>query len=286
MSLGPPTQSTLEPASGGPGGPTTLIPAVVPPMPPACRRHSSLLLVLSLLPALGCVLLFATGHTGAALGVFWTTFTIISVGTVVPRCALFGPLVDRLPEDAVARQEVWLTLDDGPDPATTPALLDLLDAHGARAVFFVIGERARAHPGLVREMAARGHWVANHSQSHPAASFWTLRPGRLWAEVAGCQETLRQILGTAPVWFRPPVGHHNLFLSPLLRTLGLRMMMWNCRGFDGVERDAAVVLRRVERGLRPGALVLLHDATPVCVEVLRGTLERLASRGLKAALPR
>lgn len=282
MNPGPPTQSTLELAGGGSGGSTTL----APPMPQACRRRSTLLLVLSLLPAVGCVLLVAAGFTGAALGVFWTTFVIICVGTVVPRCALFGPLVDRLPEDAVARQEVWLTLDDGPDPATTPALLDLLDAHGARAVFFVIGDRARAHPGLVREMAARGHWVANHSQSHPAASFWTLRPGRLWAEVAGCQETLRQLLGAAPVWFRPPVGHHNLFLSPLLQALGLRMMMWNCRGFDGVERDPAVVLRRVEGGLRPGALILLHDATPVCVEVLRGTLERLQARGLKAALPR
>ena len=164
--------------------------------------------------------------------------------------------------------------------------LDLLDKHGARAVFFLIGERARQHPGLVAEIARRGHEIGNHSQTHPAGCFWLLRPWQLWREVAGCQETLRVLLGRAPVWFRPPVGHHNLFLAPILRALGLRMMIWNCRGFDGVEREVSTILRHIERGLRPGSIILLHEGRSVSPVVLGATLEMVARKGLLIAFPK
>lgn len=204
------------------------------------------------------------------------------IGTLVPRCAWFGPLIATLPAGA---EGVSLTIDDGPDPEHTPALLDILDQHQAKAVFFLIGERAARHPELVREIARRGHVIGNHSQTHPAATFWALGPWRMWAEISGCQQTLTQITGTAPQWFRPPVGHHNLFVAAPLRALGLKMMMWNCRGYDAVEKDAALVLRRITQDLRPGGIILLHDATLICEEVLRGTLALIKKRGLRVELP-
>jgi len=257
------------------------------PAPPAdCRRRSDWLFFLSLLPAAACVVLLLSGYGITAAIIFWSTFIVISIGTLVPQCAWFGPLVVRLSDKEARRQgRVWLTLDDGPDPATTPQILDLLDAHGALAGFFLIGEKARQHPELVREIARRGHLIGNHSQTHPVASFWALRPTRIWQEVAGCQETLTQILGTAPVWFRPPVGHHNLFLAPPLQALGLTLAMWDCRGYDGVEKNVPLILRRIAKDLRPGSIILLHDATSVCTEVLVGTLRLFQERGLKAGLP-
>lgn len=250
---------------------------VLPP-PVECQRESRRLHSFSLIPAAGCVLLLLTGHGLAALAVFWTTFCIIAIGTVIPRCQLFGRFLTCLP---AGEPGVCLTIDDGPDPVTTPPLLDLLDKHQAKALFFLIGDRAAKHPDLTREILRRGHQIGNHSQTHLAGTFWMLRPDRMWQEVAGCQQTLTEILGQAPVWFRPPVGHHNLFLGPPLRALGLKMLIWNCRGFDGVEKRVPRILGNIAKDLRPGAVILLHDVTPVCAEVLRGTLELIQQRGLK-----
>jgi peptidoglycan/xylan/chitin deacetylase (PgdA/CDA1 family) len=108
----------------------------------------------------------------------------------------------------------------------------------------------------------------------------------MWQEIAGCQQTLTEILGTAPVWFRPPVGHHNLFIGPPLKALGLTMAIWNCRGFDGIESNPDAVMQRISRSLRPGSIVLLHEANAVCLQVLEQTLQLLQSRGLTAALPK
>ncbi|MEN3940115.1 polysaccharide deacetylase family protein [Prosthecobacter sp. SYSU 5D2] len=256
-----------------------------PIQPAACRRENARRSMLSLVPAVGCVVLLLTGHLGWALGVFWITFGGIGYGTVNPRSRLFGPHVTELSAEEKDRGHVWITIDDGPDPVTTPAMLDVLDRHHAKAGFFLIGRKAAEHPELVREILRRGHLIGNHSQTHPSSYFWTLRPGRMWTEVAGCQQTLTDISGTAPVWFRPPVGHHNLYLAAPLRALGLTMAIWNCRGFDGVVKNPALILKFIARSLKPGAIVLLHDGPPSCVEVLEGTLKLLAGQGLKAVLP-
>lgn len=242
------------------------------------RSETWLVFVLSLLPGLGVLAALMTGYPWLAAVIFVSTFGLIVVGTLVPRCAWFGPLTSSLPTGS---EGVCLTIDDGPDPAHTLALLDILDQHQAKAIFFLIGERAARHPELVREIVHRGHLIGNHSQTHPAATFWALGPWRMWAEIAGCQQALTQITGTAPQWFRPPVGHHNFFVAAPLRALGLRMMMWNCRGYDAVEKDAAVVLRRIEKDLCSGAIILLHDATPIGTEVLLGTLDLIRRRGLR-----
>ena len=238
-------------------------------------------LALSLFPAFGVLAALLAGWFGLAGLLFLGTSVVIMVGTLAPRCAWFGPLINALPAGS---EGVCLTIDDGPDPEHTLALLDILDQHQAKAIFFLIGDRAARHPELVREIARRGHVIGNHSQTHPAATFWALNPWRMWAEIAGCQQTLIQITSTTPQWFRPPVGHHNLFVAAPLRALDLKMLMWNCRGYDAVEKDAALALRRIEKSLRPGAIILLHDATPICEEVLCGTLNLLQRNGLRPQL--
>src|SRR5690606_34602605 len=138
-------------------------------------------------------------------------------GVLAPGARLYGPVLTRLPATAPA---VWLTIDDGPSDDTL-ALLDLLDAHGARATFFLVGERAAARPELVRAIAARGHGIGNHSRTHPQAWFWALGPRRMREEIAGAQAQLTAIAGRAPRWFRAVVGHANPFVHAPLRDLGL-----------------------------------------------------------------
>jgi peptidoglycan/xylan/chitin deacetylase (PgdA/CDA1 family) len=125
---------------------------------------------------------------------------------------LARPELLRLPPAALARREVAITIDDGPDPEVTPAVLDLLDAHGARATFFCIAEQARAQPALCREITRRGHSVQNHSERH-SHLFSMLGPRGLADEIGRAQQTLADITGQRPSFFRAPAG----LRSPLLR---------------------------------------------------------------------
>ncbi len=256
-----------------------------PPEPADCRRRNRLRLLLWGLPALVVAGLVLAGAPQVAAGWFVAVGLVFTLGTLRPASRLFGPHQSKLPATQAARGEVWLTFDDGPDPVTTPILLACLARHGVRAGFFLIGEKARRHPDLVRAIAAGGHLIGNHSQSHPAGRFWSLLPVAMWREVAGCQQTLTEILGSPPTLFRPPVGHHNPFVAAPLQALGLTMVLWNCRGFDAVLRDPVAVRRRLEAGLKPGAIVLLHEGRADAGELLEGVLESLGDRNLRAALP-
>ena len=225
------------------------------------------------LPIVVCL---ALGQWHAALIALVITSLVMTYGTLSPATQLFGPVTTHLPG-----QGVLITLDDGPDPESTPALLDLLDGYEAKAVFFLIGDRVRQWPDLAREIAARGHGIGNHSQTHPAATFWSLGPWRMWREIRGCQQTLAQEMGASPVWFRAPVGHYNAWVHPALQALGLRMMSWSCRGYDGTDRRVERVLERIRQDLKPGAIVLLHEAVPHSATVVEGVLKELRARGLK-----
>ncbi|GAB6194846.1 polysaccharide deacetylase family protein [Lysobacter xanthus] len=197
--------------------------------------------------------------------------------------ALFGPVVRSLP---TREKLVWLTIDDGPS-TDTAAILDLLDRHGAKATFFVVADRVRAHPALAREMVRRGHELGNHSDRHPSKWFWALGPSRMRREIATAQTDIARISGRAPRWFRAVVGMANPFVAAPLHELGLARVAWNARGFDGVAGDPDRVVARVERALRPGAIVLMHEGAPHGrnVEMLDRLLGRFDALGYRCVLP-
>lgn len=197
--------------------------------------------------------------------------------------ALFSPVLSRLPTTELV---VWLTIDDGPSDDTT-AMLDLLDRHGARATFFVVGARAQQRPELVRELVRRGHGLGNHSHSHPQATFWSLGPRRMAEEIGRTQATLAAITGQAPRWFRAVVGMANPFVSAPLRAHGLARVAWSARGFDAVAADPRAVVARIERSLKPGAIVLLHEGAGHgrSVEILALLLQRFDALGYRTVLP-
>ncbi|MDP3070600.1 MAG: polysaccharide deacetylase family protein [Opitutaceae bacterium] len=190
---------------------------------------------------------------------------------------------------ATNRREVWLTIDDGPDPEDTPRILDLLDRHGARATFFVIGERAARHPELIREIVRRGHEVAHHTHTHPHATFWCAGPARLAAELDRALAALGEA-GVKPRWFRPPVGIKHLLLGRALAQRDLRCVGWTVRSGDSRAGSAAAVVRQVAPRLRSGAIVLLHEGprltASVRVQGIALVLEMCAQRGFACVIPR
>jgi len=204
-------------------------------------------------------------------------------GVMKADSAMFSPVLARLP---TPEKRVWLTIDDGPSD-DTDAILDLLDAHHAKATFFMVGERARSRPAQVREIVRRGHGIGNHSQSHPQAWFWALGPGRMRQQVTQAQATLTELGGVAPRWFRAVVGMANPFVSAPLREHGLARVAWSARGFDAVAADPAAVVARIERDLEPGAIVLLHEGARHGrnVETIALLLRRLDELGYRTVLP-
>ena len=204
-------------------------------------------------------------------------------GTLWPQSALFGPVLHRLP---TREKKIWLTIDDGPSD-DTHALLDTMDAHGAKATFFLVGERAAKHPERVREILRRGHGIGNHSASHPARWFWALGPMRMQREIADTQRVLTDIIGQPPRWFRAVVGMSNPFVNALLKRHGLARVAWNARGFDAVEADSEKVVASIENRLTPGAIVLLHEgaAHGRNVETMSLLLQRLDALGYQSVLP-
>ena len=210
-----------------------------------------------------------------ALGAVIINHLLIAAIGLWPRSQWLGPNWTRLPAAATARNEIALTIDDGPDPVVTPQVLDMLDQYAVQATFFCVGKKAALHPELCREIVRRGHAVENHSQHH-RHYFALLGPRGFMQELEAAQDTLTVISGQRPVFFRAPAGLRNPFLGQALARLGLQLASWSVRGFDTHIGDAERVKKRLLRGLQAGAILLLHDGnaartpdgTPVILEVL------------------
>ena len=203
-----------------------------------------------------------------------------------------GPVAARFRTE---RREVWLTIDDGPDPEDTPRMLAILAQHGARATFFLIGDRARRHPELVRTILREGHIVGNHTFSHPVAMFWMAHPARVAREIDTCAASLRAASGkaaSAHALFRAPVGMANPFVFAALQRRGMALVGWSARGFDAVEADSEMVVSRIWQTVRPGAIILLHEGhrwpgkEAVNPRTLALLLDRLAGAGYACVVPR
>ncbi|WP_457329574.1 polysaccharide deacetylase family protein [Rhizobacter sp. P5_C2] len=223
-----------------------------------------------------------------ALGAVVLNHLAITLLGLWPRSTWLGDNITRLPAEAAARGEIALTLDDGPDPVLTPQVLDLLDAAGVHATFFVIAERAAAQPALLHEIVRRGHSVQNHSWRHPHA-FSVFGPRRIARELQQAQAFLHGATSERPTLFRAPAGLRNVFLDPLLHRMGLRLASWTRRGFDTRDGDTQRVLARLTRGLRGGDILLLHDGhcastpegRPVVLDVLPMLIAQAQQAGLR-----
>ena len=213
---------------------------------------------------------------------------LLTAAGLWPRSQVLGPNLTHLPPAAAARGEVALTFDDGPDPELTPRVLELLEAHGVRATFFCIAEKAARHPELALEIVRRGHGVENHSNRHEH-TFAFLMLGGLRRDLSQAQATITALTGRAPRFFRPPMGFRNPLLDPVLHEMGLALVSWTRRGYDTNRGDPDEVAALLGRGLAAGDILLLHDShaaptpdgKPVVLEVLPRLLDSIRRQGLK-----
>lgn len=222
-----------------------------------------------------------------ALGAVAANHATITAAGLWPRSTLLGPNWTRLPGSAGTDRSVAVSIDDGPDAAVTPRVLEILDQYDAQATFFCIGTRVLQRRELAREIVARGHTIENHSFSHPNY-FSLLGPRAMDAQVAAGQDVIATVTGYTPHFFRAPAGLRNPFLDTVLRRHGLQLASWTRRGFDTVTNDADTVLERLAHGLAGGDILVLHDGNgardlagqPVIYDVLPRLLDHLVARNL------
>ena len=257
------------------------------------RRSSAVrgaLIGFAFLAPLFSVALALTGsNIFLALAPLFVSHMLLLYATLVPNCQWWGPVARSF---ETGEREVWITIDDGPSPAHTLKLLEILKRFDARATFFVIGRNAETHPHLITEILAQGHTLANHTHTHPRLTFWCAGPRQIRREIVGCAETLRTTEARPAVFFRAPVGMVNPFVHPALARCRLVLVGWTARGLDTVKRDAVEVAERLEHAAVPGAILLLHEGqraesdpefNPRCLEL---TLQRLSAKGYRFIIPR
>lgn len=182
----------------------------------------------------------------------------------------------RGPSTAVA-----LTFDDGPDPATTPRVLDALKAANVRATFFMLGEAAARYPDLARRVKDEGHEVAAHGSTHRHA--WARAPWQIAPDARASLRTLREVTGEGVRFFRPPHGAYTLASVLALRALHLQGVHWTVEAHDWhPDYTPQDVVARVLQHVESGGVIVLHDAGKggqTAAEALPDLLRELRARG-------
>jgi len=227
------------------------------------------------------LLLLGFGSLEVLWILFFSHMTLLAT-TLIPSLQGFGPVVRFFEPEG---NQIWLTIDDGPNSTTTPAILELLDRFDAKATFFLIGEKAVAAPHLVKMILQRGHSIGNHTQNHPQLRFWGLGPRRLRKEIDDFERTMRDRDLPIPSLFRAPTGMKNPFLHPILAARRLLLVGWSARAYDTRIKQAATVAERLLRTAKPGSILLLHEHSPVSVQTLEILLCGLADQRIDCVIP-
>ena len=205
---------------------------------------------------------------------------VLAYAVRVPSASLLAPSACR---GVRTRPAIALTFDDGPSEAT-PALLEILARAGVPATFFQCGANVRRLPAITRDVAAAGHEIGNHTDTHPMLQF---KPrAYIDREVAAAQETIEQFAGSRPRLFRPPYGIRWFGLAEVQQRHGLTGIMWTTLALDW-KLQVHDVASRLMRGAANGAIFCLHDGrglqprpdVRVTLEAVRAVLPKLMEQG-------
>lgn len=177
-----------------------------------------------------------------------------------PFLAGYGFFLPVISRGSPEGKQVALTFDDGPWPASTPILLDLLARHNLQATFFVVGRQAEKHPELIAAILAQGHTIGNHSLRHDSL-LMLRRPKTLQEDIHATQEILQKS-GITPCVFRPPAGITNPRLKQVLALENLLAVNYSCRAMDGGNRNIDNLAEKILKRRRPGDIIMLHDLPP------------------------
>lgn len=222
------------------------------------------------------------GASSLGLAVEMVAHGLMFYAFVAPGCGWLVPVITRFRPEG---KQLWLTIDDGPIDEKTSRLALELSRRGARATFFVIGQRLANYPEIAQSVAGAGHTLANHTMTHPLASFFYLFPQALAQEIDSCAALLPKTDSAEGMWFRSPFGIKNLFLERMLVARKLRMIAWSLRAHDGLICRTASVIQRIVNAVRTGDIILMHERGSENLDAILGVVDELQRRGFSFVIP-
>jgi peptidoglycan-N-acetylglucosamine deacetylase len=172
---------------------------------------------------------------------------------------------------------IALTFDDGPHPAFTPQILNILKNNGVKATFFLVGEMAERYPDLVRQELAAGHDLGNHSYNH--INLTMIPTEEIAAEIETCGDVIESISHQRPDLFRPPGGDYNRNTDIVAEALGYTLVLWSDNAGDWASPGGRTIKLQVFDNISNGGVILMHDGVQETVDVLPRVIEVLKQRG-------
>lgn len=184
-----------------------------------------------------------------------------------------------LPVYSVEREDkvISVTFDASWGGDKTLAILDLLDEYNAKATFFLVGIWVDKYPELVKEIAARGHEIGNHSDSH--AHFTQISESKIRQELDGCSDKIEALTGVRPTLFRPPYGDYNSKVITVVRDEGYEAVQWSIDSLDWKNRGVDDLIKRATNNVQPGDIILFHNDSQYIVEALPAILKHYQEQG-------
>ncbi len=177
------------------------------------------------------------------------------------------------------KKEIAITFDDGPHPAITPKLIELLESHKVEVTFFCTGKNSSAYPELVIEIISKGHIIGNHSYSH-SKFFDLFSATKMRKEILDTNQIINSITGKSALLFRPPYGVTNPMLRKALKYTKMISVGWSLRSFDTF-RSSDKVLAKLKTRTKPGDIVLFHDTNPNIITIIEDYLKWLQKNDFK-----
>ena len=172
------------------------------------------------------------------------------------------------------RKVVALTFDDGPNPATTNQALDTLSKYGIKATFFVLGKNVSGNEEILKRMKADGHVIGNHSWSHPVLSKLSLDEAK--KQINDTEDALTKVLGSSSKLMRPPYG---AITDDIRNSLDLSFIMWDVDSLDWKSKNEASILTEIQREVKNGSIILMHDIHAETVHALPKVIDYLKGQG-------
>lgn len=177
-----------------------------------------------------------------------------------------------------SQKYIALTFDDGPHPANTPRLLDMLRRRNVKATFYVTGDRTNRYPHIVRQIVDEGHEIGNHTWNHP--NLRKLGEGQVRRELDSTRDAIVRASGVQPRTMRPPYGSLSTYQRQwIYRDYGYPTVLWDVDPLDWKKPGPSVVASRLINGTRNGSILLLHDLHASSVSAVPQTIDTLLRQG-------
>ncbi|MBP2651017.1 MAG: pdaA 2 [Firmicutes bacterium] len=211
---------------------------------------------------------------------FYSIIGLLAIGTVYVQISeqlVTGPIA--IAGTCTDQKVVALTFDHSWGNTFTPSILETLKNNNIKVTFFIMGPWAEKYPEVAKQMVADGHEIASHGYRHE--NYGDMAEEWVRTDIQKAHAQIKTVTGVDPVFIRPPNGHYSQRSLKVTEELGYRTIIWNIDSLDWKNPGRDVIVERVMKRLKPGAIILLHASdTPVqTAEALPILLEQIKAQG-------